>query len=193
MLVASPALGADLGGPKTLTPADAAALPGTPWSACWGGVEIGGSAAILDPWGGIDGWGGGLRAGCDVQLGHFVTGLRGGYDWVHLNAGNAPISVNANEWYLGGRGGLLLTEKTLAYGLVDFVQADLSGSGISERVNGWGIGGGIEHMWTPHLSSSLEYRLEQFGNINGGREEPVDLREHTIRLGLTYKFQGLGW
>jgi opacity protein-like surface antigen len=67
-------------------------------------------------------------------------------------------------------------------------------------LSGWFLGGGVEQQLSRGFALSLEYRLASYDSkevfngqysINGANQfhrEELDPTVHTVRLGLTYKF-----
>ena len=60
---------------------------------------------------------------------------------------------------------------------------------------GWTLGGGFEHAFTPKWTVRFEYRYTDFGRITDstittdpGWLEHNDLTDHTVRVGIAYKF-----
>lgn len=118
----------------------------------------------------------GLGAGCDWQVDRFVLGAFGDYVWHNGNEVSANVILGAGlgitmgfdqQWTIGGRGGFMVTDTTLAYLLLGYTK--LSSSGISGIVTadvpdftGVVLGGGIETTISKHIKLGLEYRHTAF-------------------------------
>jgi outer membrane immunogenic protein len=129
---------------------------------------------------------GGGQFGCDFQKGSWVFGAQGLFDFTDLSSSNpvaaAPVFTitNVNHWLATttGRIGYTIAPALLLYGRggAAFVQDSLklSGSGrfgyqaetaVNGRI-GWTAGGGLEWMFMPNLSLSIEYARLDFGTEN---------------------------
>lgn len=170
--------GVDAEGLPTRAAAPAAAAEAPPsWSGVYGSVQTGVVAAVADPIYGVDGYSYGGRAGADLQIDRIVLGVLADYNWMHVTA--FSTSVDATEWKVGGRAGLLLSSHTLAYGLVARSELDVDGMG---KTQGLAIGGGIEAMMHKNWTARLEYLRTTYDDIGG------DARSHSVTLGLAYRF-----
>lgn len=140
---------------------------------------------------GAGGFVGGGQLGYNYQIGNFVAGLEGAFDYVHLNAtansaaaypgiinsqflvssyGNADwlftltprLGVAANNWLLYGFGGLAVTNLR-----TDFLFSDSGGAFQSALVStdkvGYAVGAGVEWGVTDRLSLKAEYEHVGFG------------------------------
>jgi outer membrane immunogenic protein len=108
------------------------------------------------PISGIDGWNssgiiGGAQVGVDKQVGRFVFGVFGSYDWSNMETnvsgiggigqfvigGPVPGGVGnvslekQEEWSLGGRAGVLVNPKTLVYLSAAYTETDYEFNGLA--------------------------------------------------------------
>lgn len=70
-----------------------------------------------------------------------------------------------------------------------FVEVPATGFDESEMFTGWTAGAGVEHAFTDNWTGRLEYRYADFGSeelADSGAE--FDLEQHTVRVGISYKF-----
>lgn len=192
------------------------------WSGCYVNAFAGMSASDIDTdvsvpaipaavtIGGLSTSGGfaGLGAGCDIQVNRFVFGAFGDYAFRghgHHSAatvGPAAIPVTTgmgDVWTLGARAGILLGERTLAYGLLGHSRTSMDTLVVGPlaadvpKFRGLTVGGGIEHQLGLGWSLSAEYRHTNYSS------ETVDLvpgvatvgfspTDHSARVGLSYRF-----
>ncbi len=128
---------------------------------------------------------GGVRAGFDKQIGsRLVVGVFGAYAVSSMatavdvtGLGSASLEKN-DEWSLGGRVGLLLSERTMAYIMAAYTQTeyDLNGIMVPPKVvdqdrrnygatfDGVTVGGGFEHALTDNVFIGLEYTHTFYGS-----------------------------
>ncbi|CAN5911533.1 outer membrane beta-barrel protein [soil metagenome] len=123
-------------------------------------------------------------------------------------AAGTAASVSQNSgfgWSVLARAGFLASPSTLLYlaggytGQMIHSSAFASGPGgtanasTNSTVNGWTVGPGFESMLTSNLSAKLEYRYSQFGSQTiAGTGIAMQPSSHALRVGLSYRFGGLG-
>ena len=105
------------------------------------------------------GWLGEIGLGYDVQVSDkIVLGVLFNYDFSDMSgrindgvAGRSGKTNNDSTWFVGARGGWLMTPEVLNYWSVGYTQthfdsANLGGAGVlsSSDAGGWFIGGGLE-------------------------------------------------
>ena len=152
---------------------------------------------------GAEGMFGTVTAGYDFRvMQRVVAGGFFDYDISSISNGNPfvlPISIpfdHKHTWSLGGRVGYLANPTTLWYVLGGYSQArfdfDTIG-GIDFR--GYFVGGGVETQLGGNWSLRGEYRFAQFRTETLLELCPcetldADVRMHTGRVLLTYRFDG---
>ncbi len=146
--------------------------------------------------------GGGL-VGWSWQSGDFVYGFEG--DWVAADmtdSQNFGVNrVNASvDWMaeVRGRAGVLVTPKTLLFGMAGYAWADMDlpvtgagGGSRSEVFDGWQFGGGVEHKFDGIWSTRLDYlytNLDSDSVAYLGQSVTYDPDMHAMRSGIIYKF-----
>ena len=122
---------------------------------------------------------GGGQVGCDYQMGTWVLGLHGMFDWANMKGsniypGNSPETLTTKaKWFgtLTGRFGYTVESNTLAYvkGGAAWIRNDYQDvyasaydGRASETLSGWTIGGGLEHMLHHNWSVFAEYNYASF-------------------------------
>jgi outer membrane immunogenic protein len=159
---------------------------------------------------------GGVQAGCNYQVGGWVFGIQGDYDW--MNASGSHVNS-----FFSGVGHPLWTDqsksKSLASvtGRIGYAWDRLLGyvkgggawerddytitfpSGIastSETRSGWTVGVGLEYAFTNWLTGFVEYDYYGFGTRTNAFVSPtgtpfsVDIKEtkNVVKVGLNWKF-----
>ena len=198
---ASTAVAADL--PRrveTRTPAMVAA-PAFNWSGFYLGAHVGGAFAGDSFLGNNDArlMAGG-QIGVDLQFAHnWVVGLEANYSFVDSDDGGLNFFSNRNLGSVTGRLGYTWGA-ALLYAKGGYAWADTRRSfGFAGNAgeSGYTIGGGLEYMFAPNWSWKIEYQYYDFGNVSFVSPAPVVLttfnnEEHTIKLGLNYRFNWAG-
>ena len=167
------------------------------WTGCYAGGHAGRAWGQSDKWipqtqggayrgvslggHGVEGFIGGVQAGCDVQLGNgVVAGIGGDYGWTgasgtHASAHETGVFYHSEMDGLGsltGRLGyafgdlLLYAEGGAAWERVNYSAATTQ-IGTAYRATdtraGWTIGGGGEYAFSQHVSVFVEYAYYDFG------------------------------
>jgi outer membrane immunogenic protein len=158
-----------------------------------------------------NGWLGGVQAGCNYQVGSWVLGIQGDYDWANASGSSVDLFFGSTisskvknlasvtgrvgyAWdrflgYVKGGGAWERDEYTATFG-------PLIGT-ASETRSGWTIGIGGEYAFTNNLSAFIEYDWYDFGtkantlvNQFGGFYDTVDIKEHksVLKVGFNWKF-----
>jgi outer membrane immunogenic protein len=164
----------------------------------------------------VNGFIGGVQAGCDYQLaGGFVAGVQGDYGWTHAD-GTHPSALETGVFYhsevegLGavtGRVGyafdrvLAYVKAGTAWERVDYSAATTqigTAYRASDTRSGWALGGGGEYAITSHLSAFVEYGYYDFGTETIGLtpQKPalrrafvgIDDSANVVRAGINLRF-----
>jgi outer membrane immunogenic protein len=161
------------------------------WTGCYVGGNVGGGwlhTNIYDVGNSLDtgsdtGYGivGGGQIGCDYQIGSWVVGAQGMFDWTDISAShNHPIGATEvlgtrAKWFstLSARLGYSIQPQLLAYlkGGVAWLHNDYTDNDpnfgywgqTSATRTGWTIGGGLEYAVLHNWSLFLEYDYLDFG------------------------------
>lgn len=160
-----------------------------------GGVDASGRAPM--PFAKETAFEGGVHLGSNVQMGPIVVGaeLEANYArdlQTDLGAG-AGFTQN---WSAAAkaRAGLAL-ENVMVFGTVGYGFARLDPSGTvtsgAQTVGGLNFGGGAEVGLNESLSLRLDYQQSRFDNVSytaGGATQSVDLVNHAVRGGLSFRY-----
>jgi outer membrane immunogenic protein len=202
------------------------------WTGCYAGGNAGGLWGSSEKWivrtqGGafegqsvghhdLDGWIGGIQAGCDYQMSSgFVIGVQGDYGWsnadgTHASARETGVFYHSEAESLAsvtGRVGYAW-DRFLGYvkGGAAWEHDSYSASTIivgtayttSDTRSGWTLGGGGEYAINKFLSGFVEFNYFDFGTtdtrfnprIPGLRPAFVDIEEtaSVVRAGLNLRF-----
>ena len=172
-------------------------------------AAAGGGSAGFDSGG--QGLLGGVFAGGDYQFSPYaLVGVMGDFTWtgiqstLNINApgGSAFVSAAQNrQWSLMGRVGFLPVPSTLIYAAGGYSQLNVHatasttlGAAFASRdteLSGFTVGPGIETVITGGWTTRLEYRYSQFEQKDVAFGASMQPSNHTIRVGLSYKF-GVG-
>jgi outer membrane immunogenic protein len=123
----------------------------------------------------------GDQAGCDYQVGKWIVGVEGQYDWGKVNSthvippfpGFSYNTTLSNFATLAGRAGYTVLPQAFLYGKAgdawtrdNLIVTIPASSGLSEFANvnftGWTIGGGLEWLALPNVSLFAEYEFIDF-------------------------------
>ena len=164
-----------------------------PWTGCYAGGLGSYNAAVLDGGGfGAEGPGIAATVGCDIQRNRFVGGALAEYGYSTFDLWDADVDLKG--WSLGVRGGVLIWEHTLAYGLVKWVDVDASMDDGDNTIalSGLALGGGTEVALGGGFFTRMEYTysmLEPDEDLHYGPDD-IQANVHSARLGFIYKFGG---
>jgi outer membrane immunogenic protein len=157
----------------------------------------------------VDGGFGGLQLGYNWQTGGFVLGAEVDAALSDISGSDAfgGVAVGSKmDWFGTARGRVgFAFDRALVYGTGGFAwghnkvsAAGLAG-GVSENHThtGWTVGGGLEYAFSPNWSAKAEYLYLDLGSHNyfGALAAPgvdVDLKVHTVKFGINYRFGGPG-
>ena len=188
LAAAAPAFAADLPPPMAPPRAPVAYIPGPPpfsWTGFYVGLNAGygfGQTKWTTPSGTVGGFStnGGLAGatiGGNYQIGQFVIGAEGDFDWQNLRGGQtsglcAPAiiggCVTASNWLATIRGRVgFAADRALFYATAGGAFTDikpstgaLSFGGSTEP--GWTAGAGIEYAMTDNWTAKVEYLYASF-------------------------------
>jgi outer membrane immunogenic protein len=151
------------------------------------------------------GWMAGLTLGYNYQVGSWVFGIEGDYDWADVKGSSACLVLATCEIknsYLAtfrGRFGYAY-DRWMPYltagGAYGDVKATINPAAFtaSKALWGWTAGAGIEYAFLGNWTAKLEYLYVDLGAFDTGFTAPVvdnvNFREHIVRAGLNYKFSG---
>ena len=168
----------------------------------WGTSDWSVPAASVKP----AGWLVGGTLGFNYQIGSFVLGVEGDYDWADINdtvVCAAPFTCGTSSKYLAtvrGRLGFAF-DRWLPYVTGGAAFADINANGtlpalaVTQNQTGWTFGGGLEFAFLPNWSAKVEYLYVDLGTFDPGFAAPlassVSLKENIVRAGINYKFSGL--
>lgn len=156
---------------------------------------------------------GGLNTGYDVQRGRVVFGALGGYSWTGMET-TASASFGSNsatdslekqdEFYLGGRAGILVAKDVLAYAGAAWVHTEYEIGGdlgrelregriaTSQDYDGVKALLGVEMHIDGGVFAKLEYQHNFFGDVRWVNEDSLkvtdSLDEDIVLIGVSYKF-----
>jgi outer membrane immunogenic protein len=191
------AVAADLARPAPVYAPPPVLVPLFTWTGCYVGGNVGGVWAsrdwtdqtLLSPTFGVDlgsntasGAIGGLQGGCNYQVGAWVFGIQGDYDWTNANNTTANVifpaltdqtqikslgSVTGRvgySWdrflaYAKGGGAWLQSNYNVQFGGANVVTA-------SSTNTGWTVGVGGEYAFLNWLTGFVEYDYYNFSNNN---------------------------
>ncbi len=143
-------------------------FPVAPWTAVYAGIGVGTGALTSDFGIGVDGYQFSGRVGGDVQIDRIVIGILAQYGYDHVSL--FGTTLNPKETLVAARGGVLMTNQALLYGLVG--ETWLNGvSGLS--THGLTTGGGIEVAVTKNWRLGMEYDHTVYDAISAAREQTV--------------------
>jgi outer membrane immunogenic protein len=159
----------------------------------WGGASGGGN--LGSPTGGLVGG----TVGYNYQIGQFVAGLEGDWDWADINKSSVNgvagaysnkiddlVTVRARAGYAIDRALLYVTGGYA--GADDRVSAAIPGVSSTDWRSGGVIGAGLEYAFTNNISAKAEYIYAPFQGRSYATGVKSDLDLSIVRAGLNYKF-----
>ncbi len=151
----------------------------------------------------------GATLGFNYQVGAFVWGVEGDFDWSGINGSTATAICNAsgncqtgNTWLstLRGRAGFAV-DRILFYGTAGGVfgndQTTIGGTKTTHQQAGWTAGAGVEVAFAENWTAKIEYLYAELGTgtvtcVSACGPVPipisVGLNDNLIRAGVNYKF-----
>jgi outer membrane immunogenic protein len=189
------------------------------WTGCYGGINFGSvfekdvwsGTAVSSSYGTTDLLLGG-QIGCNYQVGTWVFGIQGDYDWTNATGSGPDLSnpagltdqthVNSygsvtgrlgyamDRWLPYFKGGGAWTHD--AYSAIVTIP-NIPFSSASGTRSGWTIGGGLEYAIVSNLSIFIEYDYADFGTrtltFNSAALPSASIREtdSIVKVGLNWK------
>jgi outer membrane immunogenic protein len=167
---------------------------------------------------------GGARIGADMAVGRFLFGVFADYNLsdmkteLDIAAGDSTLSFGLekqDEWSVGGRVGLIVAPRTMAYVLAAYTQTEYEVTGLGQiplndgqslrsgaTFDGVTVGGGIEFALAANVFLGAEYRHTFYGEESildfhadgqpgGGVRVLDELDEDSIMATIKFKLNGL--
>lgn len=215
-----PSSAADLPRPVYKAPALYSPVPVFSWTGFYVGINGGygwsrfsGTGTFGSDTANAKGWLGGGTVGFNYQIGSFVVGAEGDFDWANVKY-TTPLFAGTltlkNDYFITAAARLgYAFDRTLLYGKVGGAWTrdkwdgnDGTGGTATATSNrtGWMVGGGVEYAVWQNLSAKLEYNYLMFGSVTpsfataGGLAvvgtSSVSLKTHIVKAGLNYRFGG---
>jgi outer membrane immunogenic protein len=216
------AIAADLPSEKA-PPAPALELPAN-WTGIYGGVQLGGAFGNTDlsfpgysgSWGN-DGVIGGAHIGYNYQINQFVLGAEASFDLLSVQGHESNITTFSPNVFNGGsyHNYLISLDGRLGYAVKNYLIYAIGGyaftsnnsaltfngiqvGSVSNTVNGYDIGGGVEYALTNQWSVRAEYRYYDFqsntnhfltsNKIFANQAFAESANTNVFRVGVSYKF-----
>jgi len=169
------------------------------WSGGYIGLQGGYAwAPLANPFGSdqdLDGGTLGAYGGFNIQSGSLVYGVEGDVNYNWNEKTSLPWASKAGvDWDGAVRGRLgYAFDRTLVYGTAGLALArgyvETAGVEHTETLVGWTIGAGVEHAFTDNVVARADYRYADYeGKDFGLGAGKLNLDQHTVRVGLSYKF-----
>jgi outer membrane immunogenic protein len=227
-LLAGSVNAADLARPVPIYTPPLVYAPLFTWTGCYVGGNVGGvwtmsdwNDVILGDFGSNSATGavGGLQAGCNYQVSHWVFGIQGDYDWTNANNNNRvplfPLVSDQTQLNslssITGRVGYTFWPRFLAYvkaggawdhGNFSFQVGPIPVATASATQSGWTVGIGGEYAFLDWLTGFIEYDFYRFGNSNPGAlvctpsicgfaatSIGITTDVNVLKVGLNFKFR----
>lgn len=196
------------------------AAPQVNWNGLYIGAAVGYGFASIEPSAEFGDFGasldglssegvqGTISLGYDRQIHpNVVLGIFGDYTFgdletelsVSFGGPGADIGVFniSDSWAIGAKLGFVHTCCTMLYATAGYAHADLEAISLfSKSMDGWFIGGGIEHQLMNNIFLKLDYRYTDYGKVRWVDEDCIgintDTDVHTVRLGVNWKVDLFG-
>jgi outer membrane immunogenic protein len=192
------------------------------WTGCYIGGNVGGIRSETD-WSLVAGGGSGGshdadglmaggQAGCDYQVGTWVFGAEGMFNWTnadgsHVSPAGTRLSNEANWLALATARIGYAWDRNLFYvkgggAWLDQSHTSVTAPGVATATgdytrSGWTVGAGWEYAVAPSWSVKLEYNYMDFGSEQpsfctaaGACAAPVNVEQdaHTVLIGVNWRF-----
>lgn len=170
--------------------------PSKSWTGAYVGGHIGAAMPSANPFKGGKGLALGAQAGYDYDLGSAVVG--GEVEATHLGDAKAKVpDGNLKERWraaIKAKAGVKLDD-TLVYGTAGLTVTSLRDSGSvtgpDGMKEGYLLGAGAEHRFTPQISAKVEYNYVATDDVRTFSNNVVshtDLSDHVVKAGVNYRF-----
>jgi len=156
------------------------------------------------------GWLAGATVGYNHQIGSFVWGIEGDWDWSNIKGsaacamGGAASCESEQTWLATFRGRVgYAFDRWLPYitggGAYGHIKATAANPGVvvtkvSSDQLGWTVGAGLEYAFMSNWSAKIEYLYVDLGSFDTTAFSPVattiNFKENIVRAGINYKFSG---
>lgn len=218
--VCSPGFAADLPPPAYKAPPLLTPVPVFSWTGFYIGPHVGYGWSRFSGDGGdartAKGFLGGVQAGYNYQIGQFVLGVEGEYSWADVKD-EEPLFGGTltlkNDYFATAAARLgYAFDRSLIYAKVGAAWTrdkwdgdDGIGGTVTATSNrtGWMLGAGFEYAFWNNLSMKVEYDYMKFnsvspsftttGSLSVSGSADVKLDTQIVKVGLNYRFGGLGF
>ena len=159
----------------------------------------------------IDGLLYGVGAGYDMNLGGAVVGVEGEFTDSTAKSGTNPFTdqfgfgrvSQGRDFYIGARAGILASPNTLVYAKGGYTNTKLNvlagdtdeSTDTSFKLDGWRIGGGVEHALNRNIFAKLEYRYSKYDSAHidfsdgaTSSEFDIDTDRHQVVASVGWRF-----
>jgi len=155
------------------------------------------------------GWLAGGTLGYNYQVGSFVWGLEGDFDWSDMKGSSACVvggfvtCESQQSWLATFRGRVgYAFDRWLPYitggGAYGHIKATASNPLIAASVSnnqlGWTVGAGLEYAFLGNWSAKIEYLYVDLGSFDttafSATPITINFKENIVRAGINYKFSG---
>jgi outer membrane immunogenic protein len=211
--VATSAFAADLPTSKPAPPVPYAPPPIFTWTGFyvganavygWGDLNGPNNGVFGSPSGGM----GGLTAGYNYQIGQFVTGLEGDFDWGDISENKTLAGGDFSKYHVSdfatirARAGVAM-DRALIYVTGGYAGGEVRGTLVDAALpgvftnstwqSGYAVGAGIEYAFTNNISAKAEYLFSSLGQKTYAAADPTlatrsGLDISMIRAGINYRF-----
>jgi outer membrane immunogenic protein len=208
LLIGGPALAADLPpppGPMPRAPATyvPAPVPYYNWGGIYIGINGGGAFGNVTPGAAAVALGAsnfstrgflvGPTVGFNYQVGAFVFGIEGDWDYSNTN-GAIPggFGTYKDTWLATARGRVgYAWDRVLLFATAGGAFENVTFPGSGTTPIGWTVGGGIEFAFAQNWSAKAEYLFVDFQNVgltNAAGNFSAKETDNIVRAGVNYKF-----
>lgn len=192
----SPAMAADVINNYQAPPTFNDPAPQGGFTGAYAGVHGGMVSPKLDPFSGSKGLDLGVHGGYNADLGGAVVGGELGYSYLgdaDAKAAGGKLSERHRITAKAKVGAPI--DQTLVYGTTGLAMTKYRDKGDTQAPDGWKpgflIGAGVEQNLTSQISARVEYNYVMTGDVRtetAGTAGKKDMHDHTIELGVNYKF-----